>query len=115
MKNSLKIILTTLGLSVFWFVVGLIFVPLKAIDHFENYFYITLSYTVVFFLPLSILLFSNSVKLKRISWVFVIISILAICFAIALYFMIKDFQRNGTIFDIIYSIPLYLGLFGASI
>ena len=111
MKTFLKIISTTVGLGIIWTIIGIVFVPIEAVDHYENYFYSSIAYTIFFFLPVSILLFSVSKRLRVIPWIFVALSVLAVLFACYLYFTISDFQRNGTLFDIIYSIPLFLKFF----
>jgi hypothetical protein len=107
MSTSFKIFLTTLVLTIIWIIIGIIFVPIRSINRFSNYYYLSIAYAIFFFLPVSILLFSKSRRLRIISWIFFMFSVFAVICACFFYFAISDFQRNATLFSVIYSIPMY--------
>jgi hypothetical protein len=107
MKTFSKVVIFTLIFCALWVVAGFVFVAPEAIDHHtEYYFQLAIPYFLFLCLPTAILLFCRLKPLRIAAWVGIGITVLMALAATYSYFTISDFQRNGTLFDIIYCLPL---------
>jgi drug/metabolite transporter (DMT)-like permease len=110
-NNFTKATLCITILSIIWYVLGILFVPISAVDHEINYFYSTLFFALILFLPFSTYLFATNKIIQRISLSIVLLGSLFIIIFLYSYFFVDDYadtRQEYRAFDMIYTSPFLI-------
>ncbi len=108
MNNKFKIVLSCLIFTVIWICVGFLFVNYPPYsnsvnDHILSILYASLGALVFIFLPINLLIFSVSKKVRIFAFVLLIIAIVNLTGSIFLSLTVEEFVRNsGGLFSYLY-------------
>ncbi|ALM09571.1 MAG TPA: hypothetical protein DEB30_02020 [Candidatus Peribacter riflensis] len=109
MNSAIKILSSAVGLSLLWLVMGIVFVPLDAVDQFSNYFVFALLHALLFFLPLSIALFSTRMRWRIFSAAILVLYFMIVAFS--LQFLFSSSLHKPVVSDLFTLLYMAPGMF----